>query len=60
MLFMDRFVAVHFDYCVWKYCVANNILVSAIPRSVCLGQRAFNLGPMCRYSDLMLFYIQTR
>ena len=60
LILMDMFIARNYDMMVWDYCQQNNMLTVAIPKSVCVSIRVLNLGPMCRYSFLMLFIMQTR
>ena len=57
VLYMDHYVSPHFDFCTWEYCYSNSIFAIAIPKMISSGQRAFNLGIMSRYAELMLFFI---
>ena len=53
-------MAANYDLLVWEYCKENKLLTTAIPKSLCVSLRVLNMGPMSKYSSLMLFLMQTR
>ena len=60
LVIMDMFIAAKFDLFVWEYCKHHLLLMVALPKSICVSLRVFNMGPMCRYASYMLFIMQTR
>ena len=60
LVLMDMFLTAHFDLFVWEYCKDNFLLTLAIPKSICVSQRIFNIGPMRKYASYMLFIMHTR
>ena len=57
---MDMFISAHLDLYVWQYCKDNFLLAMAIPKSICLSLRIFNMGPMRKYASFLLFLMETR
>ena len=60
MIFMEMFISRHLDLYVWQYCKENFLLVMAIPKSICVSLRIFDMGPMRKYASFLLFLMQTR
>ena len=54
------FISAHLDLYVWQYCKENCLLAMAIPKSICLSLRIFDMGPMRKYGSFLLFLMETR
>ena len=54
------FISRHLDFYVWQYCKENMLLAMAIPKSICVSLRIFDMGPMRKYASFLLFLMQTR
>ena len=57
---MDMLMSAHYDMVVWGCCKDNNLITVAIPKCLCDSIRMLNIGPMAKYSSMMLFIMQTR
>ena len=57
---MDMFISSHLDLYVWQYCKEHLLLAMAIPKSIGVSLRIFDMGPMRKYASFLLFLMQTR